>query len=54
LNDNNYKTFLIYDEEKNTNPIILEFDEMLKAENFLFNFEYKANYRNASIEISKN
>ncbi len=53
LSDENYKTFLIYDEEKNKNSIFLEFDKILKAWSFDFNFEYKANYRNAHIEISK-
>jgi len=53
LKDNNYKTYLIYDEEKNTNPIEIEFDKILEAWSFDFNFEYKANYRNAQIEISK-
>ncbi len=54
LKDNNYKTFLIYDEEKNISPIEIQFDEILKAWSFEFNFEYKANYRTAQIEISKN
>ena len=53
INDNNYKTFLIYDEEKNTNPIILEFDELINAWSFDFNFQYDAKYRNSQIEISK-
>ncbi len=53
LSDNNHKTFLVYDEQKNTNPIILEFDKILKAWSFDFNFEYKANYRKAQLEISK-
>ncbi len=53
LKDNNSKTYNIYDEEKTSKAIKIEFNEILKAWTYEFNFLYYAKYRNAEIQISK-